>query len=310
MSGGLSNSTGDERTDGRSPVVSATVIIPSHGRPDLLRQCLESLRTQSYSRHEVVVVDDASPQADDYAALARRYGARLLRNPVNLGQSAGRNRGVRESSGDVLIFLDDDCVVRDPDWIAHHVRLHAAEAGILVGGGIDNIATTPAGWAYAGTNPQRVRAEGNLQTMNFSLTRSTFLDVGPFREDLRELEDVEYSVRALRMGRRLRYVPDLRIDHHFRTTLGGIMKRTFQYGFWTVPVYTRNRIAGYRRLPSSLVSAVALFLPIAVAHTLLRVLVSIRDCPAAAVYVPFSFLFCLSHAAGIVWYHYRLFSRK
>lgn len=58
-------------------------------------------------------------------------------------------------------------------------------------------------------------------------------------------------------------------------------------------------------LPGSLVTALAMFLPLVVAQALMRVLASLRHCPAAVVYLPISFLYCLSYAAGIVWYHYR-----
>ena len=284
---------------------SASVIIPSHGRPDSLDRCLASLADQTYPRYEVVVVDDASPQREAYAAVARQYGARLLRNAANGGPSVGRNRAVRESTGDVLIFLDDDCTAHDPDWIAKHVRMHADRPGLLVGGGIDVQADTLIGQAFAQINQPEFRVAGNLQGMNLSLTRTTFNDIGPFREDLRELEDVEFSLRARGLGKHLQYAHDIRITHHGRDALPVIVRRMFQHGYWLVPAYKASGFGGHSFLPGSFVSALVLFLPLAGAHAVVRVLVSATLFPAVVVCLPLAFLFCLSHAAGVVWYHWR-----
>ena len=287
-----------------------TVIIPSHGRPDLLRQCLASLQDQTYPRYEVLVVDDASRQEAAYAEIARQYGARLLRNPVNRGPGQARNRGVRESAGDVLIFLDDDCTVDDPEWIARHAAIHSAHPGLLVGGGIDPHAPTVVSKAFAWINQPEHRVAGNLQSMNLSLTRTTFDEIGPFREDLRELEDVEFTLRAKRKGKRLHSVPEIRVTHSIRATLGAVLRRTFEYGYWLVPVCRSRGFPVWWLLPDSLPAALLLFLPLAGVHALIRTLLSLPRFPAVAVCLPLAFLFCLSHAAGVVWYHWRRWRGK
>ena len=92
-----------EALDG-APLVS--VIVPCHGQAAYLEQAIESVLAQTYAQLEVVVVDDGSP--DNAARLAARFPwARCVRQP-NAGLAAARNAGIRESEGELLVFLDAD----------------------------------------------------------------------------------------------------------------------------------------------------------------------------------------------------------
>lgn len=82
-----------------------SVIIPSYGRPDLLRAALDSVLAQSIDDFEVIIVDDCSPEPVDIAANQR---VRVVRTAVNSGAAAARNLGVANATGEVLAFLDDD----------------------------------------------------------------------------------------------------------------------------------------------------------------------------------------------------------
>jgi glycosyltransferase involved in cell wall biosynthesis len=75
-----------------------------------LAESLESLRAQSRPVDEIIVVDDGS--TDDSAEIAERFGppVRVVRQS-NAGQSVARNRGVAESTGDLLCFLDSDDLI-------------------------------------------------------------------------------------------------------------------------------------------------------------------------------------------------------
>jgi hypothetical protein len=89
-----------------------TVVVPAFGRIAALRRCLESL-----SGHQVLVVDDGSPAAGEVEATASATGVRLVRHNENRGPAAARNTGLRETSGDLVAFLDSDCTP-EPGWLA------------------------------------------------------------------------------------------------------------------------------------------------------------------------------------------------
>jgi len=65
-------------------------------------------------RFEVVVVDNA-PSDDRASEVAERHGARRVVEPIP-GLSRARNRGARESTGDLVAYLDDDAIA-DSGWL-------------------------------------------------------------------------------------------------------------------------------------------------------------------------------------------------
>jgi cellulose synthase/poly-beta-1,6-N-acetylglucosamine synthase-like glycosyltransferase len=94
---------------------SASVVIATRSRPELLARCLGGLSEQDTQALEVVVVDNSRGEdATRSAALA--HGARYVVEPTE-GLSVARNRGARESAGDVVAYLDDDAVP-EPDWLS------------------------------------------------------------------------------------------------------------------------------------------------------------------------------------------------
>lgn len=89
------------------PTVS--VIIPTYNRAHVLERAIESVFSQTYQNLELIVVDDGS--IDDTPALLDRFTGKIkMIRQENRGVSAARNRGIQESSGTYLAFLDSD------DW--------------------------------------------------------------------------------------------------------------------------------------------------------------------------------------------------
>lgn len=87
-----------------------SIIIPIYGVESYLDNCLESIRNQTYSDFEVIMVDDGSP--DGSAEICRRYvelDSRFsLIQQVNSGVTAARRAGVSVSSGEYIVFVDGD----------------------------------------------------------------------------------------------------------------------------------------------------------------------------------------------------------
>jgi glycosyltransferase involved in cell wall biosynthesis len=88
----------------QSPQVS--VVIPCYSQAHLLPEAIESALAQRGVPVEIVVVDDGSPD-DVRTVVERNPGIRYVRQP-NRGLSAARNTGLRESTGEFVVFLDAD----------------------------------------------------------------------------------------------------------------------------------------------------------------------------------------------------------
>lgn len=96
-------------------MTAASVVIATAGRPEALAACLASLAADVPAvDREVVVVDNAPAGGEGTADVGRRFGARLLVE-ARPGKSHALNTGTAAASGDVVLFTDDDVVVR-PGW--------------------------------------------------------------------------------------------------------------------------------------------------------------------------------------------------
>lgn len=95
------------------PLVS--VIIPTYKRPDRLSRAVNSVLNQTYTRVEVIVVDDNNPDTEGRARtelimeqFADNPRVRYIKHKQNKNGSAARNTGARASKGEYVAFLDDD----------------------------------------------------------------------------------------------------------------------------------------------------------------------------------------------------------
>ncbi|MBI3935306.1 MAG: glycosyltransferase [Acidobacteria bacterium] len=104
-----------------------SVIIPTWKRGDLLRKCLESLRRQSFSDFEIMIVSNG---AGEWAVqLAREFGCKMVHFPENRGFAAAVNAGVAASKSQYVAVLNDDAEL-EPGWLEQCVVLLEGQPGI------------------------------------------------------------------------------------------------------------------------------------------------------------------------------------
>lgn len=101
-----------------SPLVS--IIIPSKDHPNIVRQCVESIRNfTNYPHYEVIVVDNGSSEEnrDRIAAYLSQVHAKYLYEPAEFNFSKMCNWGADQAEGEYLLFLNDDIEVFQPQWL-------------------------------------------------------------------------------------------------------------------------------------------------------------------------------------------------
>jgi glycosyltransferase involved in cell wall biosynthesis len=102
------------------PFVS--IVIPAYQTESYINKCLDSIINQTYSNFEVIVINDGS--TDGTAELVKQYieldHRFKLMEQKNLGPAAARNRGLEETSGDYLLFIDSDDYIH-PKLLEHNV---------------------------------------------------------------------------------------------------------------------------------------------------------------------------------------------
>ena len=97
----------------RLPLVS--VILLSMNRKDRLERCLRSVQKQTFADMEIIVVDNASCDGTGDMVRSLFPDARYFYLSNNLGVPGGRNYGVRMSTGEFCVFVDDDAVFAGDD---------------------------------------------------------------------------------------------------------------------------------------------------------------------------------------------------
>ena len=91
-----------------------SVIVPVYNVETYLEECLDSIQNQTYTDFEVLLVNDGS--TDRSKAICERYCQTdkrfRLMNQTNQGLSAARNKGVEISTGEYIVFVDSDDVIK------------------------------------------------------------------------------------------------------------------------------------------------------------------------------------------------------
>lgn len=108
-----------------TPAPKVTAIIPTRDAVEVLRTCVESIRAKTrYPNLELLIVDNQSRDREALAYLAeleRSGAARVLRHDAPFNYSAINNRAVRESSGELLAFINNDIEALHEDWLEEMV---------------------------------------------------------------------------------------------------------------------------------------------------------------------------------------------
>jgi glycosyltransferase involved in cell wall biosynthesis len=99
------------------PLIS--VVIPAFNAGKYLAEALDSVRAQTFSDYEILVIDDGS--TDRTAEIASSYDGVLLLTQENRGEAAARNTGIRAARGKYVAFLDADDV-----WLPSKLEKQAA----------------------------------------------------------------------------------------------------------------------------------------------------------------------------------------
>lgn len=213
---------------GGDRAAALAVIIPHYNDVTRLARCLAALGPQLAPDVELVVVDNGSTE-DLSPARASLPGVRIVTENAK-GAALARNRGVAETTAEVLVFLDSDCLPA-PDWLAAARATAARGDGDLFGGRIDVFDETPGPRSgaeafeavFAFDWRGYIEQKGFTVTANMVTRRAVFVDVGPFINGLSE--DLDWCRRATAKGYRLKAAPDLRVGHPSRSDWAGLRKK-------------------------------------------------------------------------------------
>jgi GT2 family glycosyltransferase len=216
------------------------VLLTRGGRPELLREAVQSLLRQEGVEVDVVVVGNGW----EPAGLPK--GARGVWLRENVGIPAGRNAGVPETDGELLFFLDDDAALDSHRTLARLAEQFKADPSL----GLVQLRVEP---REGGVGPRdwvpRLRASSRLRSGDVTLVwegavampRRVFEEVGGWPGELWLIhEGVDLAWRVMEAGYRVRYEADL-VAFHPRPVAGAVRHD------YTLYYQARNRVFLARR---------------------------------------------------------------
>jgi len=189
------------------PERRVSIVVPALNEERVIGRCLEALTRQDFPKeaYEVVLVDNGS--ADRTLEIARQFSATLnlsILSKTDARISGLRNFGVSRSRGEILAFLDADCVA-PPGWLKTATGLLAGEKVGAAGAHYkvpDDSTWVGRTW-FGGAELERQGDVDWIPAGDMLLARATFERLGGFDESISTNEDCELCERVRAAGLRV-----------------------------------------------------------------------------------------------------------
>ena len=224
--------------------MAVSLVIPGRNASQTVRQCLNAviLLLDADGLEEIVFVDDGS--TDDTAEIVGEYPVRLIQGPGG-GPGAARNLGWRAATGDLIWFIDSDCVA-EPDALERLLpHLDDPKVG-GVGGSYGNMRSDSLLACLIHEEiverhrsmPTRVNF---LATFNVLYRRSILENLDGFDERFLKGQDAELSWRVLAAGYELGFELNSRVKHFHAARWRSYLRTQRQQGYWRVSLHLTHR---------------------------------------------------------------------
>jgi glycosyltransferase involved in cell wall biosynthesis len=229
--------------------IECSIIIPSYNSTNTIWACLDAVTAQDWPEpYEVIVVDssnDATPQLirDNF------HNVKLISLERKTDPGTARNIGVAQAKGEILAFIDSDCVA-SPDWLrrlmAHHATGHDVVGGAVENGNPDSLV----GWAGYISEFREFLPAGNVRltqhipTCNISYKQFIFEKYGGFKGEYYPQEDLLYNWHLQRQGVPIVFDPKIRVAHIHRTKTSNYLRHQVRIGRVTAHVLKKTDLPG------------------------------------------------------------------
>ena len=196
--------------------VTYAAILCTYNSEETASAALNAILNQSIKPNEIIIIDDCSQDATIEIiqnAIKSFPEVNFIKNELNLGQSASRNKAAQIANSEILIFFDDDDISK-PERAQAHIQMHLGNADISFvsstkkyanGYSVESINQnlslrdlSAKDWVLKLTTGKAKPSLKNLWVpcSTCAVNRTFFLALGGFDTSMRRLEDAEFFVRV------------------------------------------------------------------------------------------------------------------
>ncbi len=223
----------------KKPFIS--IIIPTWRDGKILSDCLNSLLKQDYpkNRFEIILVSKKRIRP-----LKNNIKSVLVNNNINHAEA--RNYGVKQARGEIIAFVDDDCLIPN-SWLSKGVKYFHNQAVGLIGGPIPQppnqkltlrfggyLMASPFGTGFGGLrwrigNETKEASEIDLILANNMMRKTIFEEIRGFDRDQVPCEENLLYRQVLSLGYKILYIPELYVFHRSKPIFRPLAKKVFFY---------------------------------------------------------------------------------
>lgn len=240
--------------------IKVSLIIPTHNRREELKKLLISLGRQIFQKEnfEIIVVDDGS--TDGTESLMKEITSQFEGNlnyvfiPKQANSAAVRNIGAQKAGGEILIFIDSDCITHS-GWLRNIVKMFDNQKIGCVGGSelaypVESLfgkccsfsVTSP--FTTGGIRGKRGVKLGKYypRSFNMAIPVKVFRELNGFNENFKHSHDIEIGCRIKEQGYDLVYAPDAIVYHRRPDTITNNFKQLFRMASFRIAVSIVHKV--------------------------------------------------------------------
>ena len=255
------------------------VVIPVYNSQDTIVDCVNSIQMQQIPDNwevNIIIVDDAS--TDKSVEFVIEHFAdkiTLIRNKINSGRAQTRNAGTKCSDGEIVVFLDSDCIFENQSVLHRYLELINSGQDCVFA----NIRSRNNDFTACYVNNLSTRRFASADAGNFlemtsaslAIRRSLLLESGGFCEEYRYygFEDRDFIACLLKLNARLTVDKKCIVYHEDNIELSGISKKMITCAMHSAPIYFKNYPEIYQdSIYGSIDPRLSSFIPKIIYHTL------------------------------------------
>ena len=222
------------------------VIIPVYNSSQTLKKCLDAVFSNKFEKFEVIVISDNSE--DNSINIAKNYNCKIIELKQNKGPAFARNTGANSASGDILLFVDSDVIVKEDILMHVNKAFNNKEVNVVQGiyshePNYKNIITQyqQSFFCYY-TWHEQYRYTNTLTSMCFAVRKNTFLKLKGFNTNIKKAtaEDEEFGYKLINDGNKILISRELNVEHKVNYTIEKFIKRNFTMYVETTKSFMRN----------------------------------------------------------------------